>query len=111
MLGYPFLALTFSGVANVGLNLFFVIALRMGVAVATGISNMLSALLVLLRLSKESKKYSAQKPQFSMHDTAEILKTGFPSAIQGAVFCLANIFVQASVNGFGETAIAAARSP
>ena len=106
---YPFLALVLSGVANVGLNLFFVIALRMGVAgvaVATGISNILSALLVLLRLSKENKKYAAQKPRFSMHNTAEILKTGLPSAIQGAVFCLANIFVQASVNGFGETAIA-----
>ena len=34
-------------------------------------------------------------------------KTGLPSAIQGAVFCLANIFVQASVNGFGETVMAA----
>ena len=36
----------------------------------------------------------------------EILKTGVPSAVQGAVFCFANIFVQASVNGFGEVAIA-----
>ena len=36
----------------------------------------------------------------------ECLKIGIPSAIQGAVFCLANIFVQASVNGFGSTAIA-----
>lgn len=36
----------------------------------------------------------------------EILKTGIPSAVQGAVFCFANIFVQASVNSFGEAAIA-----
>ena len=35
-----------------------------------------------------------------------ILKPGVPSAVQGAVFCFANIFVQASVNRFGETAIA-----
>ena len=35
-----------------------------------------------------------------------ILKVGIPSAIQGAVFCFANIFVQASVNGFGSSAIA-----
>ena len=34
------------------------------------------------------------------------MKTGIPSAVQGAVFCFANIFVQASVNRFGETAIA-----
>ena len=32
--------------------------------------------------------------------------TGIPSALQGAVFCFANIFVQASVNSFGETVIA-----
>lgn len=38
-------------------------------------------------------------------------KNGLPSAIQGAVFCLANIFVQASVNGFGETAIAGSTLP
>ena len=53
---YPFLALLLSGFANVGLNLFFVVALHMnvaGVAIATGISTMLSALLVLRRLSKD----------------------------------------------------------
>lgn len=104
---YPFLALAFSGIANVGLNLVFVIVFRMGVAgvaVATGISNALSAMIVLHRLSKERPE--SNKPRFSPGDAGEILKTGVPSAVQGAVFCFANIFVQASVNGFGETAIA-----
>ena len=104
---YPFLALAFSGIANVGLNLFFVIVFRMGVAgvaVATGISNALSALIVLHRLSREKPKPA--KPRFSLRDAGEMLKTGVPSAVQGAVVCFANIFVQASVNGFGETAIA-----
>ena len=41
-----------------------------------------------------------------MKTAGNILKTGIPSAVQGAVFCFANIFVQASVNRFGETAIA-----
>lgn len=78
-----------------------------GVAVATGISNMLSALIVLHRLAKESRAYAdSSEPRFSLRDMGEILKTGVPSALQGAVFCFANIFVQASVNGFGETAIA-----
>lgn len=107
---YPFLALLFSGMANIGLNLFFVIVFRMGVAgvaAATGISNILSALIVMRRLSKEKRKYSASSDaQFSLHDTGEILKTGVPAAVQGAVFCLANIFVQASINRFGEKAIA-----
>ena len=38
-------------------------------------------------------------------------QNGLSSVIQDAVFCLANIFVQASVNGFGETAIAGSTLP
>ena len=106
----PFLALMFSGAANVGLNLFFVVALHMGVAgvaIATDISAALSALLVLRRLKKDELfRLTFRKPQFSTKIAGNILKTGVPSAVQGAVFCFANIFVQASVNRFGETAIA-----
>lgn len=107
---YPFLVLMFSGVANVGLNLFLVIVSGMGVAgvaIATDISTLLSALMVLRRLAKDKQFHlTFRKLQFSMQFTGKILKTGIPSAIQGAVFCFANIFVQASVNSFGKTAIA-----
>lgn len=107
---YPFISLAISGFFNVFLNLFFVIALHMGVvgvAVATDISNMLSAFLVLHRLKKDGQfSMSVKRSEISLRFTAEILKTGIPSALQGAVFCFANIFVQASVNGFGKTAIA-----
>ena len=106
----PFLALMFSGAANVGLNLFFVVALHMGVAgvaIATDISTALSALLVLRRFKKDELfRLTFRKPQFSTKIAGSILKPGVPSAVQGAVFCFANIFVQASVNRFGETAIA-----
>ena len=106
----PLLALMLSGAANVGLNLFFVVALHMGVAgvaIATDISTALSALLVLRRLKKDELfRLTFRKPQFSTKIAGNILKTGVPSAVQGAVFCFANIFVQASVNRFGETAIA-----
>lgn len=104
----PFLALLLSGLANVGLNLFFVLVLRLGVAgvaLATDLSNLPSALLVLRRLGKEGLLASTG-PRFSPAFAGEILKTGLPSAVQGAVFCFANLFVQASVNRFGETAIA-----
>ena len=106
----PFLALMLSGAANVGLNLFFVVALHMGVAgvaIATDISTALSALLVLRRFKKDELfRLTFRKPQFSTKIAGNILKTDVPSAVQGAVFCFANIFVQASVNRFGETAIA-----
>ena len=106
----PLLALMLSGAANVGLNLFFVVVLHMGVAgvaIATDISTALSALLVLRRLKKDELfRLTFREPQFSTKIAGNILKTGVPSAVQGAVFCFANIFVQASVNRFGETAIA-----
>ncbi len=107
---YPFLALMISGIANIGLNLLFVIVFCMGVAgvaIATDISTVLSALVVLHRLaSDEMFQLSFRRPRFSLRIAWDILKTGIPSAVQGAVFCFANIFVQASVNRFGETAIA-----
>ena len=107
---YPFLALVVSGAANIGLNLFFVIVFHMGVsgvALATDVSNGLSAFLVLIRLKKDGQFHLRfQKSHGLLHFIGEILKTGIPSAVQGAVFCLANIFVQASVNRFGATAIA-----
>jgi len=107
---YPFSALVVSGAVNVVLNLLFVVVFHMdvsGVALATGISNFVSALLVLIRLKNDGGLcLNFRKPYLSLRFIGEILKTGIPSAVQGAVVCLANIFVQASVNSFGETAIA-----
>lgn len=107
---FPFFALALSGVLNVGLNLAFVIFLRMGVAgvaAATSLSNACSAVLVLTKLYK-GKTPIGRLPGWGtarMH-CRQILKTGLPSALQGAVFCLANLFVQTAVNGFGPSAIA-----
>ena len=107
----PFLALLCSGFVNVCLNLFFVIALLAGVAgvaAATGISTGLSALLVLLALTRENDEFhfSLQKLRLHPKHLRPLLAVGIPSAVQGAVFCLANIFVQASVNSFGAVATA-----
>ena len=107
---YPFFALMISGIVNVGLNLFLVAVFHMGVAgvaVATDISTMLSAAMVLYRLTREGMLCPTLcRPAFSLRIAGKILRTGIPSAVQGAVFCFANIFVQTSVNGFGETTIA-----
>ena len=103
----PFFALMLSGIANVGLNVLLVAAFRLdvaGVAIATGVSNALSAALVLRRLFRMGLLAGAARVGWAY--IAETLKTGVPSAVQGAVFCFANIFVQASVNRFGADAIA-----
>ncbi len=106
---YPFIALVLSGIVNVGLNLFFVVVFHMGVAgvsIATDLSNTLASFLVLRRLLQENHLTSeVTEKVFSPQIALEILTVGLPSAVQGAVFCFANIFVQASVNTFGETAI------
>ena len=105
---YPFIALVLSGIVNIGLNLFFVIVVHMGVAgvaAATSISTAFSAALVLRRLIKKTG-LSLRNPRMQREYVSEILTTGIPAAVQGAVFCFANIFVQASVNSLGENAIA-----
>ncbi len=108
---YPFFALTLSGIANIFLNLVLVAGFKMGVlgvAIATVISTMLSALLMLCRLKKEISTFSFSFCKENLHFNylLDVLKIGIPSALQGAVFCFANIFVQASVNQFGSSAIA-----
>lgn len=108
---YPFIALTIAGIINICLNLLFVIVFRMGVAgvaIATDLSTLFSAAMILLRLRKDTTEFhlSFRRLQLSSVHTIAILKIGVPSAVQGAVFCFANIFVQASVNRFGAVAIA-----
>ncbi len=108
---YPFIALTLSGVANVFLNIIFVVFFKLGVsgvAAATVLSTMFSALLMIHRLGKDISAFPfvLHKRDISSKSVVAVLKVGIPSAIQGAVFCFANIFVQASVNSFGSSAIA-----
>ena len=109
---YPFIALTLSGIVNVFLNLIFVVFFQFGVfgvATATAISTMFSAILVIYRLKKEISAipFSLKKCDMQLKIIMTILKIGIPSAVQGAVFCFANIFVQACVNSFGSYVITA----
>ncbi len=108
---YPFIALTLSGIANVFLNIIFVALFKLGVsgvATATVLSTMLSAFFMIHRLKKDISAFpfAFHKCDIYSGSVMAILKVGIPSAIQGAVFCFANIFVQASVNSFGASAIA-----
>ena len=106
---YPFIVLTLSGIMNVFLNLLFVVLFRMGVpgvSAATAISTFVSAFLMSYKLKKCFPACFLLSGAFSCKYAKECLRIGVPSAVQGAVFCFANIFVQASVNSFGSTAIA-----
>lgn len=101
----PLYYLTFAGVVNVILNLFFVIACKMGVAgvaIASIISQYISAGLVirLLFVSREAFGLRLDCLRVDRDKLRRILRIGIPSAIQYALFAVANLFVQASVNSF-----------
>lgn len=101
----PLVYLSFSGVVNIVLNLVFVIVFHMdvaGVALASIIAQYISAFLILLALfkSKETVSLRLEHLRFTPDKAKRVLKIGIPSAFQYAIFAIANIFVQTSVNSF-----------
>lgn len=108
----PLLALAMSGVMNVFLNLLFVIGFGMtvnGVAAATVISNLCSSLLLLIRLTKTDLpiRVSLKALRIDGRVLRRVLRIGLPAGIQSAVFSIANILIQSSINSLGTTVIAA----
>lgn len=107
----PLYFLTVAGIINVILNLIFVICFGMGVkgvAVATVISQIISAVCVVWVLIKE-KGYchlSIKKLHIHKAELYEILKVGLPAGFQGALFSVSNVIIQSSINSFGSVVMA-----
>ncbi len=107
----PLYYLLTAGVINVILNLIFVISLQMdvaGVALATIISQYISAVLVVrcLMLEKSAIQLKMSEVQFDFKKFRSILQIGLPAGFQGIVFSLSNVVIQSSVNLFGEIVVA-----
>lgn len=107
----PLICLAVSGVVNILLNLIFVIALKMsvaGVALATVISNIISAGIVFYFLMHEKGdlKIYINKLKIDKQILKEFAQIGIPSGLQGAVFSVSNIFVQSSLNSLGSNYMA-----
>ncbi len=107
----PMIYMLLAGILNVLLNLFFVLVFKMdvaGVALATKLSNILSAYLVwrVLRDTPDAIQIVWKKVKIHADSLKEMLRIGLPSAIQGACFSISNITIQSSVNSFGWQAIA-----
>jgi len=107
----PLYIVIVSGVINIALNLFFVCVLKMaaaGVAVATVISQIFTAFVILYTLCHEQDetKIIISKIRLYSEPFKKILKFGLPSGIQSSVYSLSNILVQSSINSFGSAAIA-----
>ena len=107
----PLYCLAVSGLINVLLNLVFVILFQMsvaGVALATIISQTVSAILVTVLLMKEQGPLHLDLRHLGFHKGAlvQILKIGLPAGLQSTVFSLSNVVIQSAVNSFGSTVVA-----
>ncbi len=108
---HPLIFLIISGVLNFLLNLLFVIVFHMdvaGVALATALSQFLSAALVVMTLRKreDAGRLYLDKLRLYKDELKSIVKVGLPSGIQATFFSSSNVIIQASVNSFDSTVVA-----
>lgn len=109
---HPLYYLSVAGILNVVLNLFFVIVLNMsvaGVALATIISQYVSAFLIVRRMARlnSSIRIRWSKLRVSKSKLLRILRVGIPAGIQSSLFALSNVVIQSAINSFGEVVMAA----
>ncbi|MBQ5823413.1 MAG: MATE family efflux transporter [Clostridia bacterium] len=107
----PLWFLTFSGLVNVLLNLLFVCVFHMdvaGVALATTISQYISATLVVICMLKLDNccHLNIKEIAFRKTELSEMLKVGLPAGIQSSLFSVSNVLIQSSINSFGSTVMA-----
>jgi len=103
----PLLFLTFAGVVNVVLNVIFVTVFDMnvaGVALATMISQAISAVLVILALMRRTDACRLDFKKLHIYKTQllAIIRIGLPAGIQSSLFNISNVMIQSSINSFGD---------
>lgn len=97
---------------NIVLDIVFVVVFHWGVAgvaIATALSQIVSALLTLqvLANTEESYAFHMQKLHYDWNILVRIIEIGFPVGIQSCLYSIANLFVQSSVNSYGTDTVAA----
>ena len=107
----PLVFLIISALLNTALDLLFVLAFGMGVdgvAYATILSQIISALLILITLTREEGGYGIRwrRLRIDKASLVSILKIGLPSSIQSAITAFSNVFVQSYINYFGSACMA-----
>lgn len=107
----PLYFLTAAGILNVGLNLIFVICFHMttdGVALATILSQYLSAFLVIRCLTQETGPLHLDLRQLALdrHVISGIVRLGLPNGLESALYSISNMTVQSAINSFGSDVVA-----
>lgn len=107
----PLIFLAIAGVINVLLNVIFVTLCNMsvdGVALATTISQGVSAVLVVVALMrrKDASRLYLNKLRFYKQQLLQILGKGLPAGVQSSLFSVSNVVIQSSINTFGDVFLA-----
>lgn len=107
----PLYFLLLAGAVNVALNLLLVIVFHLdvaGVAIATVVSQCISASLVVFCLMRETGGFRLELRALRIHkeQLGGILRVGLPAGVQGVIFSLSNVVIQSSVNSLGEVVMA-----
>ena len=107
----PLYFLTFSGIINVLLNLLLVTVFKLdvaGVAIATVVSQLISAVLVLSCLLRSEGCIHLDPRALRIHREPlfHIIRVGLPAGLQSSLFSISNVLIQSSVNSFGSIAMA-----
>ena len=97
---------------NIVLDLLFVVVFKLevlGVAVATVLSQVFSAVLVVIVLVRTEMPYRLvfRKIRFHMDSLKQIVRIGIPAAFQSAMYSISNVIIQSSINSFGIDVVAA----
>lgn len=107
----PFYSLIVAGIVNTVLNLLLVIVFGMGVAgvaISTVISNIVNAGIIVYILVNETGPFKLTIKEMTIvrPELKKMLRIGLPAGMQGMVFSISNVFILATVNGFGSDAMA-----
>lgn len=108
---HPLYYLIVSSVVNLVLDLLFITGFHTGVggaALATVISQLVSAFLCLMQLMRTKESYGLQirRIGFDKNILKQIIRIGLPSGVQNSIIAFANVIVQSDINAFGEMAMA-----
>ena len=109
---HPFYVLVVCCFANILLDLVLVVGFNMGVAgaaLATILSQLLSTLLILVRLCRTKEVYKVHLRELKLHQrvTEKMLRVGVPSGLQESMYNVANLILQVAINSLGTAAVAA----
>ena len=108
----PMVFLIISCFVNILLDILCVIVLRLGIAgaaIATVLSQVISAFLVILTLMRMPEGCTLHLSQVRIHGDLlrRLLLIGVPAGLQYVTFDFANLLVQSGINSFGEITVAA----